>query len=78
MYQASNPGPYEVASLSTEYRAIKLQSDAAAVDLTVDSGAATGIPLHLEPGELHTGTTTITAGTITGVIGYTVQPNGGY
>lgn len=78
MYESEQPGPYAPAALSTSYRAIKLQSNASAVDLTVTSGTETGISLHLEPGELHTGSTIITAAaSLVGVLGYPPQPNSG-
>ena len=79
LYQSSNPGPYEPALTGKFYRAVKLQSNAAAVDLTVTSPSAYAQsnespapqPLHLEPGELHTGNTVISdASTPTGVVGY--------
>lgn len=69
-YESEKPGPYEAASLNKPYRAVKLQSSAAPVDLVVTSGSNTGISLHLEAGELHTGPTIITSGTVAGVIGY--------
>lgn len=69
-YESDKPGPYETASLNKPYRAVKLQSNATPVDLVVTSGSNAGINLHLAAGELHTGPTIITGGTVTGVIGY--------
>lgn len=77
-YEQSGPGPYEDAELNKPYRALKLQSNAVAVDLVVKSGAyilnknepSPDQPLHLEPGELMTGPAIIQSGTLTGVKGY--------
>jgi len=77
-YESDQPGRYEPASLGVFYRAVKLKSSAGdAVTLTVTSGSTTGIVLPLDPGELHTGSTVITAGTVTDVLGYPREPNSG-
>lgn len=76
-YESSEVGRYEPAQLGVFYRALKLQSDAVAVDITVTSGVVTGIALHLEPAEVHSGSTIITAGTLTGLLGYPREPNSG-
>lgn len=69
-YANGGCGPFKPAALDVEYRALKLQSNApAAVDVTVISAGVTQ-PLHLEPGELISGTMVITAGTLTSLIGY--------
>lgn len=69
-YENGGCGPHEPAELNKAYRGLKLQSNAAAgVDLTVVSHNVSQ-PLHLEPGELHSGTLIISSGTLTGVIGY--------
>ena len=65
-------GPHEPAQLNTAYRALKLQSggDAAvAVDLVVES-AGKSQNLHLELGEVHSGTLVIKSGSLTGLLGY--------
>lgn len=69
-YANGGCGPFKPAALNTEYRGLKLQSNAAAAtDITVVSAGETQ-PLHIEPGELISGTLVITAGTLTGLIGY--------
>ena len=77
-YQSDLSGPFEPVVLNKKYRGIFLQSNATAVDITVTSGSATGIALHLVAGEQRTGEITVTAGTVTGLIGYTIEPNAGY
>lgn len=75
-YEAANPGLYEPAQLGVTYRALRLQSNAEAVDLVVNSGVSS-MALHLEPAELVVGTVQIVSGSVVGVIGYPRLPNSG-
>jgi len=68
-YENGGCGPFEPASLGRAYRGLKLESNGVATDLTVLS-AGVSQPLHLEPGELVSGTLVITGGVLTNLKGY--------
>ena len=72
-YQSSAPGPYKAAVIGEDYRAVKLMNSAVGnVTVVVTSGNNVGVSLTLTPGEIHPGTTRITSGTVTEILGYTI------
>jgi hypothetical protein len=68
-YENGGCGPFEPAALGKAYRGLKLESNGTATDLTVLSAGASQ-PLHLEPGELVSGTLIIESGVLTNLKGY--------
>ena len=68
-YENGGCGPFEEAQLNKVYRGVKLQSNGAGTDLTIESHEKEMV-LHLEPGEVHSGNLVIKSGTILGLIGY--------
>lgn len=69
IYRESGSGPFTPAALGINYRGLKLQSNADAVDLVVESDGVEQ-SLHLEPAEVFSGRLKIISGTLTGLIGY--------
>lgn len=71
-FEQSGPGPYEVVEPDKPYRAVILDSGAAGpVTLTVRSGTATGtMTITLQPGEMRTGSVTVTGGNTPDCHGY--------
>jgi len=72
----SSGGPVEAAVSGKQYRALKLQSNGTAGDVTVTQSDGTEATLHFEAGEIWPVTIDdITANTTVGLMGFVVMPS---
>jgi len=72
----SSGGPVEPAVSGKQYRALKLQSNGTAGDVTVIQSDGSVVTLHFEAGEIWPVTIDdITANTAVGLMGFVVMPS---